>query len=47
MSSMLYTLYIPIHKEQLEEHMENVREDPSLNPNIVEIESGGLDAIMK
>lgn len=47
MSSMLENLSNPAHKEQLEERMSNIREDPSLKPILEEIESGGPAAMMK
>ncbi|KAG0447454.1 hypothetical protein HPP92_028337 [Vanilla planifolia] len=40
MSSMLENLTNPAHKEQLEERMTKLREDPSLKPILDEIESG-------
>ncbi|KAG0498757.1 hypothetical protein HPP92_003448 [Vanilla planifolia] len=47
MSSMLDNLTNPTRKEQLEERMAQMREDPSLKPILDEIESGGPAAMMK
>ncbi|KAG0447379.1 hypothetical protein HPP92_028370 [Vanilla planifolia] len=47
MSSMLENLTNPAHKEQLEERMTKLREDPSLKPILDEIESGDPSVMMK
>lgn len=47
MSSMLENLSNPSHREQLEERMTRIKEDPSLKPILDEIESGGPAAMMK
>ncbi|KAG0456554.1 hypothetical protein HPP92_024342 [Vanilla planifolia] len=47
MSSMLENLTNPAHKEQLEERMKKLREDPSLKPILDEIESGDPTVMMK
>lgn len=47
MSGMLENLTNPSHKEQLEERMARIKEDPSLKPILDEIESGGPAAMMK
>ncbi|CAK9857374.1 unnamed protein product [Sphagnum jensenii] len=47
MSGMLSNLTNPAHKEQLEQRMAQVREDPTLKPVLEEIESGGPTAMMK
>ncbi|KAG9130620.1 hypothetical protein Leryth_011868 [Lithospermum erythrorhizon] len=47
MSSMLENLANPAHKDQLEERMARVKEDPSLKPILDEIESGGPAAMMR
>ncbi|KAI8553848.1 hypothetical protein RHMOL_Rhmol05G0048000 [Rhododendron molle] len=47
MSSMLENLTNPSHKEQLEERMARVKEDPTLKPILEEIESGGPAAMMR
>jgi dephospho-CoA kinase len=47
MSGMLSNLTNPAHKEQLEQRMAQVREDPTLKPVLEEIESGGPAAMMK
>ncbi|KAF6134612.1 hypothetical protein GIB67_025727 [Kingdonia uniflora] len=46
-SSMLENLTNPLHKEDLEERMARVKEDPSLKPILEEIESGGPAAMMR
>ncbi|OEL30993.1 Ankyrin repeat domain-containing protein 2A [Dichanthelium oligosanthes] len=47
MSSMLENLSSPAHKEQLEERMARIKEDPSLKGILDEIENGGPSAMMK
>ncbi|KAL4203057.1 hypothetical protein AMTRI_Chr02g266660 [Amborella trichopoda] len=47
MSGMLESLTNPAQKEQLEERMSRVREDPSLKHIIEEIETGGPAAMMR
>lgn len=47
MSNMLESLTSPSNKEQLEERMGRIKEDPTLKPILDEIESGGPAAMMK
>lgn len=47
MSSMLENLTNPSHRDQLEERMARVKEDPTLKPILEEIESGGPAAMMR
>jgi hypothetical protein len=47
MSGMLSNLTNPDHKDQLEQRMAAVREDPTLKPVLEEIETGGPAAMMK
>ncbi|VAI34530.1 unnamed protein product [Triticum turgidum subsp. durum] len=47
MSSMLENLTSPAHKEQLEERMARIKDDPSLKPILDEIERGGPSAMVK
>ncbi|KAG2636147.1 hypothetical protein PVAP13_2NG427400 [Panicum virgatum] len=47
MSSMLENLSSPAHKEEFEERMARIKEDPSLKPILDEIENGGPSAMMK
>lgn len=47
MSSMLDNLTNPAHKEQMEERMAQIRQDPSLKPILDEIETGGPATMMK
>lgn len=47
MSSMLESLQNPANKDQLEERMARIKEDPSLKPILDEIESGGPAAMMR
>jgi hypothetical protein len=47
MSGMLSSLTNPAQKEQLEQRMAQVREDPTLKPILDEIENGGPAAMMK
>ena len=47
MSSMLENLSNPTHKDQLEERMARIKDDPALKPILEEIESGGPAAMMR
>lgn len=47
MSGMLESLTNPANKDQLEERMARVKEDPSLKPILDEIENGGPAAMMR
>lgn len=47
MSNMLESLTNPSQKDQLEERMAKIKDDPSLKPILDEIESGGPAAMMK
>lgn len=47
MSGMLESLSNPAQKEQIEERMARIKEDPSLKPILEEIESGGPAAMMR
>lgn len=47
MSQVLETLGNPAQKDQLEERMSRVKEDPTLKPIFDEIETGGPAAMMK
>ncbi|XLR64842.1 hypothetical protein S83_015514 [Arachis hypogaea] len=47
MSSMLESLTSPSNKDQLEERMARIKEDPSLKHILDEIETGGLTAMMR
>jgi len=47
MASMFESFTNPTHKEQLEERMARIKEDPSLKPILDEIETGGPAAMMK
>lgn len=47
MSHMLESLANPSQKDQIEERMAKIKEDPSLKPILDEIESGGPAAMMK
>ena len=47
MTSMLESLTNPSHKEQIEERMARIKDDPSLKPILDEIESGGPATMMK
>ncbi|MBA0698805.1 hypothetical protein Goari_000493 [Gossypium aridum] len=46
MSTMLDSLANPQQKDQIEERMARIKEDPSLKPILEEIESGGPAAMM-
>ncbi|KAJ0548863.1 putative STI1 domain-containing protein [Helianthus annuus] len=47
MSQMLESLSNPAQKDQLEERMARIKEDPSLKPILEELESGGPTTMMK
>ena len=47
MSQMLESFTNPSQKDQLEERVTRIREDPSLKPILEEIESGGPAAMMR
>jgi hypothetical protein len=47
MSQMLESFSNPSQKDQIEERMTRIREDPSLKPILEEIESGGPAAMMR
>ena len=47
MSGMLESLTNPTNKEQLEERMAKIKDDPSLKPILDEIENGGPAAMMR
>ena len=47
MSTMLESLQNPANKDQLDERMARIKEDPSLKPILEEIESGGPAAMMR
>ncbi|PPS10428.1 hypothetical protein GOBAR_AA10224 [Gossypium barbadense] len=47
MSTMLDSLANPQQKDQIEERMARIKEDPSLKPILEEIESGGPAAMMR
>lgn len=47
MSQMLESFASPANKDQLEERMSRIREDPSLKPILEEIESGGPAAMIR
>ncbi len=47
MSQMLESLANPSQKDQIEERMARIKEDPSLKPILEEIESGGPATMMR
>lgn len=47
MSQMLESLANPAQKDQLEERIARVKEDPSLKPILDEIETGGPAVMMR
>jgi hypothetical protein len=47
MSSMLENFTSPTRKEELEEHMSRIKDDPALKPILDELENGGPAAMMK
>lgn len=47
MSTMLESLQNPANKDQLEERMARIKDDPSLKPILDEIETGGPAAMMR
>lgn len=47
MSQVLESLGNPAQKDQLEERMSRVKEDPALKPIFDEIETGGPAAMMR
>lgn len=47
MSSMLESFSNPTNKDQLEERMARIKEDPSLKHILEEIETGGPTAMMR
>lgn len=47
MSQMLESLSNPAQKDQLEERMARIKEDPSLKHILDDIETGGPTAMMK
>lgn len=47
MSQVLEGFSNPVNKEQLEERMARVKEDPTLKPILDEIDSGGPTAMMR
>lgn len=47
MSNVLESFANPSNKDQLEERMSRIKDDPSLKPILEEIESGGPAAMMR
>lgn len=47
MSQMMESFSNPVNKDQLEERIARVKEDPSLKPILEDIESGGPAAMMR
>ncbi len=47
MSNVLESFTNPSSKDQLEERMARIKEDPSLKPILEEIETGGPAAMMR
>lgn len=47
MSTVLESFSNPANKDQLEERMARIKEDPSLKPILDEIETGGPAAMMR
>lgn len=47
MSQMLERISNPAQKDQLEERIAHIKEDPSLKPILEDIESGGPTAMMR
>lgn len=47
MNSMLESFTNPSNKDELEERMARIKEDPSLKPILEEIETGGPAAMMR
>lgn len=47
MSQVLENLGNPAHKDQLEERVSHVKENPSLKPIFDEIDTGGPGAMMR
>jgi hypothetical protein len=47
MSTMLESFSNPSHKEQMEERMSHIKEDPALKSIFDELEGGGPAAMMK
>lgn len=47
MSGMLESFSNPSHREQLEERMTKLKQDPSLKPILDDIETGGPTAMMR
>lgn len=47
MNTMLESFANPSNKDQLEERMARIKEDPSLKPILEEIETGGPAAMMR
>lgn len=47
MSGMVESFSNPSQREQIEERMAQLKQDPSLKPMMDEIESGGMEAMMR